>query len=89
MRPSRGLRRRLSNVGDKPKLLGILHFSQRDHRGVPFFRVALHEEMKVHAVGQHVDDARAAPRAAAKNIPKLIAFNFLHGGVVRAFRGEG
>jgi hypothetical protein len=24
------------------------------------------------------DDARAAPLAAAKNIPKLIAFDFLH-----------
>jgi hypothetical protein len=33
---------------------------------------------KIHAIGQHVDDARAAPLAAAKNIPKLIAFDFLH-----------
>jgi hypothetical protein len=36
-------------------------------------------EKKVHAIGQHVDDACAAPLAAAKNIPKLIAFDFLHG----------
>jgi hypothetical protein len=34
---------------------------------------------KIHAIGQHVDDARAAPLAAAKNIPKLIPFDFLHG----------
>jgi hypothetical protein len=33
--------------------------------------------MKVHAVGQQVDDARAAPRAAAKNIPKLMAFGHI------------
>jgi hypothetical protein len=59
MTPSRGLQRRLSTVGDKkPILLEIHQFSQRDHRGVPFCRVALHEEMKVHAVGQQVDDAR-------------------------------
>jgi hypothetical protein len=75
MRPSRGLRRRLGAVGDKSKLLGILHFAQRDHRGVSFYRVVLGEK-KVHAIGQHVDDARAAPLAAAKNIPKLIAFDF-------------
>jgi hypothetical protein len=51
---------------------------QRDHHGVSFYRVALGEK-KVHAIGQHVDDARAAPLAAANNVPKLIAFDFLHG----------
>ena len=34
---------------------------------------------KIHAIGQYVDDARAAPLAAAKNVPKLIAVDFLHG----------
>jgi len=53
-------------------------FAQCDHHGVPFDRVVLGEK-KVHAIGQHVDDARAAPLSAAKNIPKLIAFDFLHG----------
>ena len=43
-----------------------------------FYRVVLGEK-KVHAIGQHVDDARAAPLAAAKNVPKLIAFDFLQG----------
>jgi hypothetical protein len=73
-----GSRRRVAALGDKPKLLGILHFAQRNHHGVSFYRVVLGEK-KVHAIGQHVDDARAAPLAAAKNIPKLIAFDFLHG----------
>ena len=36
-------------------------------------------EKEIHAIGQHVADARAAPLAAAKNIPKLIPFDFLHG----------
>jgi hypothetical protein len=73
-----GSRGRVAALGDKPKLLEILHFAQRDHHGVFFYRVVLGEK-KVHAIGQHVDDARAAPLAAAKNIPKLIAFDFLHG----------
>jgi hypothetical protein len=70
-------RRRVGTVSYEPKFLGILHFAQRDHHGVPFYRVVLGEK-KVHAIGQHVDDARAAPLTAAKNIPKLIAFDFLH-----------
>jgi hypothetical protein len=70
-------RRRVGTVSDEPKFLGILHFAQRDHHGVSFFRAALGEK-KAHAIGQHVDDARAAPFAAAKNVPKLIAFDFLH-----------
>src|ERR1700682_3634776 len=74
----RALRRQLATFGDKPELLGILHFAQRDHHGVSFYRVVLGDK-KVHAIGQYVDDARAAPLAAAKNIPKLIAFDFLHG----------
>ena len=52
----------VGTVSDEPKLLGILHFAQRDHH-----------VKKVHAIGQHIDDARAAPLAAAKNVPKLIA----------------
>jgi hypothetical protein len=43
-----------------------------------FYRVVLGDK-KVHAIGQHVDDARAVPLAAAKKIPKLIAFDLLHG----------
>jgi hypothetical protein len=71
-------RRWAGTVSDESKFLGILHFAQRDHHGVPFYRVVLGER-KVHAIGQHVDNARAAPLAAAKNIPKLIGFDFLHG----------
>jgi hypothetical protein len=71
-------RRRVGTVSDESKLLEILHFTQRYHHGVAFYRIAIGEK-KVHAIGQHVDDARAAPLAAAKNLPKLIAFDFLHG----------
>jgi hypothetical protein len=68
---------RVGTVSDEPKLLGILHFAQRDHHSVSVYRVVFGEK-KVHAIGQHVDDARAAPLAAAKYVPKLIAFDFLH-----------
>jgi hypothetical protein len=71
-------RRRVGTVSDEPKLLGILHFTQRDHHGVSFYRVAPSEK-KVHAIGQHVDDARTSPLVGAKNVPKLIAFDFLQG----------
>jgi hypothetical protein len=71
-------RRWAGTVSDESKLLGIFHFAQRNHHGVPFYCVVLGEK-KAHAIGQHVDDARAAPLAAAKNIPKLIAFDFSHG----------
>ena len=74
----RGLLRELATFGDKPELLGILHIAQRDHHGVSFYRVVLGDK-KVHAIGQYVDDARAVPFAAVKKIPKLIAFDLLHG----------
>jgi hypothetical protein len=43
------------------------------------FTASCSVKKKVHAIGPHVDDTRAAPLAAAKNIPKLIPFDFLHG----------
>src|ERR1700692_3973374 len=42
-------RRWAGTVSDEPKLLGILHFAQRDHHGVAFYRVVLGER-KVHAI---------------------------------------
>jgi hypothetical protein len=37
-------RRRVGTVSDEPKFLGILHFAQRDHHGVPFYCVVLGEK---------------------------------------------
>jgi hypothetical protein len=58
---------------------GILYLAQGDHCRVSRRRIVVLEKMKVHPVENHVDDARAAPFAAAKNTPKLILFDGLHG----------
>ena len=66
MRSVRSLRR-LGALGDEPKLFGVLHIYQRNHRSAGLHRIVHHHELKAYPTWKRVEDTSAAPFANAKD----------------------